>query len=118
MSKDYAQIANDVITGVGMLRQGSPDAMKAFASLAVAGTASNAIDTKTKELMALAIGIAIHCEDALPTIRRWRTSTARRDRRSSKPSPSPSTWEAGRRRSMVAMRCAPMTNSAENAKSQ
>ena len=62
MSKDFAQIANDVITGVGMLRQGSPDAMKAFASLAAAGTASNAIDTKTKELMALAIGIAIHCE--------------------------------------------------------
>ena len=62
MSKDFAQIANDVITGVGLLRQGSPDAMKAFASLSTAGTASNAIDTKTKELMALAIGIAIHCD--------------------------------------------------------
>src|SRR6516225_9138656 len=45
-----------------MLRQGSPDSMKAFVSLAAAATASNAIDTKTKELMALAIGIAIHCE--------------------------------------------------------
>ncbi len=47
MSKDYAQIANDVITGVGLLRQGSPEAMKAFASLASAGTATSAIDTKT-----------------------------------------------------------------------
>jgi AhpD family alkylhydroperoxidase len=27
-----------------------------------AETASNAIDTKTKELMALAIGIAVHCD--------------------------------------------------------
>jgi len=62
MAKDFAQIANDVITGVGLLRQGAPDTMKAFASLSAAGTASNAIDTKTKELMALAIGIAIHCE--------------------------------------------------------
>jgi AhpD family alkylhydroperoxidase len=62
MSKDYAQIANDVITGVGLLRQGSPEAMKAFASLATAGTATSAIDTKTKELMALAIGVATHCE--------------------------------------------------------
>ena len=62
MSKDFAQIANDVITGVGMLRQGSPDAMKAFASLSTAATVSNAIDTKTKELMALAIGIAVHCD--------------------------------------------------------
>ena len=62
MSKDFGQIANDVISGVGILRQGSPDAMKAFAALSTAATASNAIDTKTKELMALAIGIAIHCE--------------------------------------------------------
>ena len=62
MSKDFAQIANDVITGVGMLRQGSPDTMKAFASLSTAATASNAIETKMKELMALAIGIAVHCD--------------------------------------------------------
>lgn len=62
MSKDFEQIAHDVITGVGMLRHGSPDAMTAFASLSTAATASNAIDTKTKELMALAIGIAGHCD--------------------------------------------------------
>ena len=62
MSKDFAQIANDVATGVGLLRQGAPDATKAFTSLAIAATAPNAIDTKTKELMALAIGIAVHCD--------------------------------------------------------
>jgi AhpD family alkylhydroperoxidase len=62
MSKDFVQIANDVATGVGLLRQGVPEATKAFTSLAIAATASNAIDTKTKELMALAIGIAVHCD--------------------------------------------------------
>jgi len=62
MSKDYVQIANDVMTGIGALRQGAPDAIKAFAALSTAATASNAIDTKTKELMALAIGIAVHCD--------------------------------------------------------
>lgn len=62
MSKDYTRIANDVMTGVGLIRQGAPDAMKAFGSLATAATAANAIDTKTKELMALAIGIAVHCD--------------------------------------------------------
>jgi AhpD family alkylhydroperoxidase len=65
MSKDFVQIANDVITGVGVLRQGSPDAMRGFASLATAATASNAIDTKTKELMAVAIGIVIHCDGCI-----------------------------------------------------
>ena len=62
MSKDFAQIANDVITGVGLLRQSAPDTTKAFAALSAAATASNALDTKTKELMALAIGIAVHCD--------------------------------------------------------
>lgn len=62
MSKDFVQIANDVMTGVGALRQGAPEAMKAFAALSTAATAPEAIDTKTKELMALAIGIAVHCD--------------------------------------------------------
>jgi AhpD family alkylhydroperoxidase len=65
MSKDFVQIANDVVTGVGMLRQGSPDVMRGFASLASAATTSNAIDTKTKELMAVAIGIVIHCDGCI-----------------------------------------------------
>jgi AhpD family alkylhydroperoxidase len=65
MSKDFVQTANEVVTGVGLLRQGTPDAMKAFASLAAAATAANAIDTKTKELMALAIGIALHCDGCI-----------------------------------------------------
>jgi len=62
MSNDFVQVADDVIAGIGMLRQGAPDAMKAFTTLSVAATATHAIDTKTKELMALAIGIAVHCD--------------------------------------------------------
>ena len=62
MSKDFADIAHDVTGGVGLLQQAAPNAMKAFGALSMAATASNAIDTKTKELMALAIGIAVHCD--------------------------------------------------------
>ena len=62
MSKDYAEIAHKVIEGVGLLQRGAPDTMKAFVALSTAATASKAIDTKTKELMALAIGIAVHCD--------------------------------------------------------
>ena len=62
MSKDYAEIAHTVIEGVGLLQRGAPDTMKGFAALSTAATASKAIDTKTKELMALAIGIAVHCD--------------------------------------------------------
>ncbi len=62
MDKTFTQVANDVMTGVGLLRQASPDAMKAFGALSVSGTAAGAIDSTTKELMALAIGIAVHCD--------------------------------------------------------
>jgi AhpD family alkylhydroperoxidase len=62
MSKDYAQIADEVVTGVGLLWQGAPDTANAFGSLSTAATVTKVLDTKTKELMALAIGIAVHCE--------------------------------------------------------
>jgi len=62
MGKDFKDIAHDVMNDVSALHEGAPDAMKAFASLSTAATATNAIDTKTKELMALAIGIAVHCD--------------------------------------------------------
>jgi len=62
MNKDSEQIANDVMTGASLIRQATPDTMKAFASLSNAATAAGAIDSKTKELMALAIGIAVHCD--------------------------------------------------------
>lgn len=62
MSKNYVDIAHDVAAGVGLLQRSAPDAMKAFGSLAAAATTAKALDTKTKELMALAIGIAVHCD--------------------------------------------------------
>lgn len=62
MSKDFAQIADEVIAGVGLLRHGAPDTIKAFTGLSTAATATQTIDSKTKELMALAIGIAVHCD--------------------------------------------------------
>lgn len=62
MSKDFVQIANDVIAGAGLIRQAAPDAMKGFAALSTSATAAHTIDSKIKELMALAIGIAVHCD--------------------------------------------------------
>lgn len=65
MAKSHKQGANDVSTGVGLLREALPEAMKGFAELATAATAHKELDTKTKELMAVAIGIAIQCEGCI-----------------------------------------------------
>ena len=62
MTKNHIELANDVSTGVRLLREALPEPMKAFGGLASAATAANALDTKTKELMAVAIGIAIQCD--------------------------------------------------------
>ncbi|MCA0425434.1 MAG: carboxymuconolactone decarboxylase family protein [Proteobacteria bacterium] len=47
------------------LRGGAPEVMKAFSGLAQAALAPKALDTKTKELIALAIGVAVRCDDCI-----------------------------------------------------
>jgi len=47
------------------LRGGAPEVMKAFSSLAQAALAQGALDPKTKELIALAIGVAVRCDDCI-----------------------------------------------------
>jgi AhpD family alkylhydroperoxidase len=65
VTKSHKESANDVSSGVGLLREALPEAMKGFAELATASTAHRELDTKTKELMAVAIGIAIQCEGCI-----------------------------------------------------
>lgn len=62
MTGKFTQAADDVVSGIGLIRESAPEAMKAFGALSVAATAAKALDPKTKELMALAIGIAVHCD--------------------------------------------------------
>ena len=62
MDKSYKDAAHAVTAGVRLLQESAPDTVKAFAALAAAATAPKSLDTKTKELMAVAIGIAVHCE--------------------------------------------------------
>jgi AhpD family alkylhydroperoxidase len=47
------------------LRGGVPDIMKTFSGIAQAALAPKALDAKTKELIALGIGVAIRCDDCI-----------------------------------------------------
>ena len=47
------------------LRGGAPEVMKAFAAIAQSALAPNALDTKTKELIALGISVAVRCDDCI-----------------------------------------------------
>ncbi|MCC5792597.1 MAG: carboxymuconolactone decarboxylase family protein [Legionellaceae bacterium] len=65
MSEKYKEITSNVNQQLGKLRKEIPEVMAGFRSLAEAATKDGALDKKTKELIALALGIANHCHACL-----------------------------------------------------
>ena len=62
MHKDWDQMATELSGAIKEVRLGSPEVMKAFSAMAAAATTPGALDGKTKELIALAIAVAIRCD--------------------------------------------------------
>lgn len=65
MTTDYPELANDLSQSIGRLRKGIPETMKGFSQMAAAATKDGALDPKTKELIALAIGVAVRCDGCI-----------------------------------------------------
>jgi AhpD family alkylhydroperoxidase len=65
MSKDYKAITAHISRQTAKLREDIPDTMKAFGAMASAATRDGALDKKTKELIALALGVAAHCDGCI-----------------------------------------------------
>jgi len=65
MHQDWAELTSGLSPALKELRTGTPDAMKAFSALAKAALEPKALDTKTKELIALAISVATRCDACL-----------------------------------------------------
>lgn len=65
MDTDYKAIADDVREGAKLLRSAMPDVMLPFAEMGKAAYANGAVDAKTKELIAFAIGIVLRCEGCI-----------------------------------------------------
>ena len=62
MYHDWPNMAAELNSAVKQLRSGVPDIMKAFGALAQAATQTKALDTKTKELIALGIAVGVRCD--------------------------------------------------------
>lgn len=62
MSKDYIAITKATSANLAKLRAGVPDTAKAFSAMGQAATQDGALSKKTKELIALALGVAAHCD--------------------------------------------------------
>jgi len=62
---EWPAVTKDLSAMLRDLRGGAPDIMKAFGALAQTALAAKALDTKTKELIALAIGVSTRCDDCI-----------------------------------------------------
>jgi AhpD family alkylhydroperoxidase len=62
---DWSELIKELKGLMRSLRGDTPDVMKAFSGLAQAALAPKALDSKTKELIALGISVAIRCDDCI-----------------------------------------------------
>ncbi len=65
MEKNYPEITKNISANLRVLRKDIADTMQGFSALAQAATKDGVLNKKTKELMALAIGVAAHCEGCI-----------------------------------------------------
>jgi AhpD family alkylhydroperoxidase len=62
MIDDWVAMARDYSVQLRELRGGAPEPMKAFSAIAQASLKAGALDTRTKELIALGISVAVRCD--------------------------------------------------------
>lgn len=65
MQKQYRDITRSISANLKTLRKDIPDVMQGFSALAQAATKDGALDKKTKELIALALGVAARCDGCI-----------------------------------------------------
>lgn len=65
MTKDYRELTKDISAYTGELRKIVPETMQGFYAMSKAATADGALDKKTKEFIALAIGVTQRCDGCI-----------------------------------------------------
>ncbi len=61
----FHDITQEVTHNLAYMRSELPDVMKGFHDLGRAATHTGALDAKTKELIAVALGVAAHCDPCI-----------------------------------------------------
>jgi len=64
-STNYRELTQGVSARLGELRSSTPEVMKAFNELGRAATAPGVLDAKTKELIAMALSVAVRCDPCI-----------------------------------------------------
>ncbi|MDQ6646644.1 MAG: carboxymuconolactone decarboxylase family protein [Pseudomonadota bacterium] len=64
-SKSYKQITQDLNQAIGTLREAQPGTLDGFSAMSKAAMQPGVLSAVDKELMALAIGVATHCDGCI-----------------------------------------------------
>jgi len=65
MTKDYVERAKEIDLNNRAIFQAAPETMGGFRKVVESVSADGALDAKTKEIMALAISVAMRCEGCI-----------------------------------------------------
>jgi AhpD family alkylhydroperoxidase len=65
MPKSYTELTANINRGILKLREAQPDAMSGFSALAKGAMKAGTLSEVNKELIALAIGVAGHCDGCI-----------------------------------------------------
>ncbi len=65
MHNDWKAFIDGLSGGLRELRSGAPEVMKGFSAISQAALKADTVDTKTKELIALALGVATRCQPCI-----------------------------------------------------
>ncbi|MBL8572381.1 MAG: carboxymuconolactone decarboxylase family protein [Hyphomicrobiaceae bacterium] len=63
--KDWPKIAAEMSPLLREVRNGAPESLKGFSAMASGALAAGKLDTKTKELIALAISVTVRCDPCI-----------------------------------------------------
>ena len=65
MDKNYPEITRGISSNLKVLRKDIADTMQGFSALAQAATRDGSLNKQTKELIALALGVAARCDGCI-----------------------------------------------------
>lgn len=65
MTKNYKQLTQDISAYIGELKKEAPEVISSFQAMNKGAITPGALDSKTKELIALAIGVSQRCDGCI-----------------------------------------------------
>lgn len=65
MSNDWAETLAEMQKNTALMKKANPEILTAFQGMRISNHTKQALDAKTRELMAVAVAVALHCKGCI-----------------------------------------------------